>query len=551
MRATSKPISLRTRIGTLAPLLASLVALPVQAQAPAGWPARGSERVYDVRAFGAHGDSISIDTDAINRAIAAAVADGGGTVYFPPGTYSSFSIHLGSNVTLFLEQGATLFAATPGDRDGYDAAEPAPNGYQDYGHSHWHNSLMWGEHIDHVAIVGPGRIDGYGLSRNITRDTPRAGNKVIALKNVRHVLLRDFSVYRAGHFAILATGVDDLTIDNLSIDTNRDGIDIDACRMVRLANTVVNSPYDDAIVLKTSYALGEPRATEDVTVSNSVVSGYAMGSVLAATYLPFTSDSTSRGGPTGRVKLGTESDAPFRNITISNVVFDHSRGLALESVDGAELEDIAISNLTMRHVSSSPLFLRLGARMRGPSGVPVGALRRVTISNVTVFDADPRFPSILSGIPGHPIDDVQLNNVRIVYRGGFTMDEVLHPTGAVARGDVRADTAAGQRTDPYAVPERETAYPEPSMFGVLPAYGFYVRHARGIRMTNVQVSFEQPDGRPAFVFDDAGDIALHQVEAQKPSGAPRFVLRDVDFFRLVDSPPSASVSIRHAHRQSF
>src|SRR5690348_7015817 len=438
MHAPSKSIAFRARMCTLAPLLASLIAASVHAQRPASWPDRGSQRVFDVRAFGAHGDSISIDTDAINHAIAAAVADGGGTVYFPPGTYSSFSIHLGSNVTLFLEQGATLVAAAPGDRlsDGYDAAEPAPNGYQDYGHSHWHNSLIWGEHIDHVAIVGPGRIDGYGLSRNITRDTPRAGNKVIALKNVRHVLLRDFSVYRAGHFAILATGVDDLTIDNLSIDTNRDGIDIDACRMVRLSNTVVNSPYDDAIVLKTSYALGESRATEDVTISNSVVSGYAMGSVLAATYLPFTSDSTSRGGPTGRVKLGTESNAPFRNITITSVVFAHSRGLAVESVDGAELEHIAISHVTMRHVSSSPLILRLGARMRGPFGVPVGALRRVTISNVTVFDADPRFPSILSRIPGHPIDDVQLDNVRIVYRGGFTMDEVLQPTGALARGDV-------------------------------------------------------------------------------------------------------------------
>ena len=132
-----------------------------------------TERVFDVRAFGAKGDSTSLDTDAINRAIAAAAAAGGGTVYFGPGIYSSFSIHLKSHVTLYLERGATIFAASPAERPsapGFDPAEPgAGNEFQDYGHSHWHNSLIWGEDIVDVGIVGPGRIDGYGMNRSVSR----------------------------------------------------------------------------------------------------------------------------------------------------------------------------------------------------------------------------------------------------------------------------------------------------------------------------------------------------------------------------------------------
>ncbi len=513
------------------------------AQAPTG-------HVFDVRAFGAKGDSASLDTDAINRAIAAAAVAGGGTVYFPAGTYSSFSIHLKSNVALYLDHGATLFAASPSDfanSAGYDAAEPGPNEFQDYGHSHWHNSLIWGDDVDNVSILGPGRIDGHGMSRSISRDTPRAGNKAIALRGARHVLFRDFTIYRGGHFGILATGVDNLTIDNLTIDTNRDGIDVDACRNVRIANATVNSPFDDAIVLKSSYGLGEARATENVTITNSMVSGFAVGSVLDATYQPFTSGAPNRDGPTGRIKLGTESNGPFRNITISNIVFDNSRGLALESVDGSQLEDITITNLTMRHVWTSPIFIRLGSRMRGPAGAAIGSVRRVTISNVVAYDADPRYASSITGIPGHPVEDVRLSNIRILYRGGLTMEQVAQQPAEMARTRPRGDSTGG---DVFAVAEQANAYPEPSMFGLLPAYGFYLRHATGIRLDGVQIGFTGDEKRPAFVLDDVHDVEFHGVEAQKSGGAT-FVLRDVDEFRVVHSRPIADKYVRHAMRESY
>ncbi len=384
--------------------------------------------VYDVRAFGAKGDGKNLDSPSINKAIEAAAAAGGGAVNFPAGTYLSVSIRLRSNITLRLEPGATILAAdtVPG-KVTYDLPEPNQwDMYQDFGHSHWQNSLIWGIGLENVSIVGPGLINGKGLTRRSPRvrrvnqpgdrpvtlagqsplgedDDPNVmnglGNKAISLKLSRNVLLRDFSILNGGHFALLATGVDNLTIDNVKVDTNRDGFDIDSCRNVRISNCSVNSPNDDAIVLKSSYALGFARATENVTITNSLVSGYDIGSLLDGTFKRKVSEAPDRDGPTGRVKLGTESNGGFKNITISNLVFDHCRGLALETVDGGLLENVTITNITMRDVTNSPLFLRLGKRMRGPAGTAIGHLRRVNISNIVAYNADARYASIIAGIP--------------------------------------------------------------------------------------------------------------------------------------------------------
>ena len=307
----------------------------------------------DVRAQGAKGDGTTLDTAAFQAAIDATAKTGGGTVTVPAGIYMLGSIHLRSNIHMVLEAGSTLEASK--DPKAYDPPEPNEwNRYQDFGHSHWHNSLIWGEDLENISITGPGLINGKGLTREAGVGV---GNKAIALKRCQNVTLRDFSILNGGHFAILATGVDNLTIDNLRIDTNRDGIDVDACTNVRISNCSVNSPNDDAIVLKSSYALGVARATEHVTITNCFVSGYDIGSLLDGTYKRNVTKAPDRDGPTGRVKFGTESNGGFKNITISNIVFDRSRGLALETVDGGAIEDIAISNITMRDVSNSPLFI--------------------------------------------------------------------------------------------------------------------------------------------------------------------------------------------------
>jgi polygalacturonase len=176
---------------------------------------------FNVRNFGATGDGKSIDSPAINKALEAAAAMGGGTVYVPAGTYNCYSLRLKSFICLYIEQGATILAApTPLDgttTDGYDAAEPQGpwEPYQDYGHNHWHTSLIWGEAIHDFSIMGPGLIWGKGLSRGHQNDKdlpdttkPGVRNKTIALKNCFNVTLRDFSIFKGGWFGILATGVD-------------------------------------------------------------------------------------------------------------------------------------------------------------------------------------------------------------------------------------------------------------------------------------------------------------------------------------------------------
>src|SRR5437764_6932268 len=303
--------------------------------------------VNDVKTFGAKGDGKTLDTAAINKTIDAAAAAGGGTVYFPAGNYLSVSIHLKSNIALHLDQGATIVAADSSNSAKYDPPEPNEwDKYQDFGHSHWHNSLIWGENLANVSILGPGMIWGKGLVRSGTqsrtqqqndalnaaranepktpfgypnpRDAvePGWGNKSIALKNCRNVLIRDITILHGGHFAILATGVDNFTIDNIKIDTNRDGIDVDACKNVRISNCTVNSPFDDGICPKSSFALGYARATENVTITNCQVSGYDEGTLLDGTFRRDYRNQNGTFSPTGRIKFGTESNGGFKNITI-------------------------------------------------------------------------------------------------------------------------------------------------------------------------------------------------------------------------------------------
>ena len=163
-----------------------------------------------------------------------------------------------------------------------------------------------------------------------------------SLKLCRNVVIKDITLYMGGHFALLATGVDNLTIDNVKVDTNRDGFDIDLCRNVRISNCSVNSPQDDGIVLKSSYALGFARPTENVTITNCQLSGYDPGTFLDGTFKRTLERAPDRDGPTGRIKFGTESNGGFRNISISNCVFDRSRGIAIETVDGGPVEDVEI-----------------------------------------------------------------------------------------------------------------------------------------------------------------------------------------------------------------
>jgi polygalacturonase len=465
---------------------------------------------FDIRDHGAKGDGIALDSPAINAAILAAEVAGGGMVLLPPGNYLSFSIRLKSRVTLVLEQGATLIAAEKGPLGGYDLPEErGPQLYQDFGHSHWHNSLIWAEHAEDIAIIGKGRILGRGLTRNgpgtpwskqagerplsmaamPTADIGKLersyaamqgmGNKAIALAHCKRVKLDGFTIFKGGHFALLASEVEGLDIANLDIDTNRDGLDLDCVRRARVERCRVNTPNDDAIVLKTSLGLGRRSTCEDIEIRDCHVSGFDLGTMLDGTRQRTQELSPDRDRVTGRIKLGTESNGDFRRIRIANCRFERSRGLALETVDGGTIEDVLAENIEMADVTTAPLFLRLGARLRGPEGTQVGAMRNVEVRGLKATGIDPRFSAILAGLPGHAIECVQLRDIDLAFRGGFAEPVPANP------------------------PELADAYPEPSMFGPTPAWGFWARYVTGLEVKRLRLSHEGSDPRPPVLLDDA------------------------------------------------
>lgn len=516
---------------------------------------------FDVRRFGATGDGRTLDTAAINRAIEAAHARGGGTVVLPAGNYLSHSVRLRSRVTLQFEAGAVLIAADPppaGEPGGYDAPEAgSSNLYQDFGHSRFRNSLLWGEELEQVTLCGPGRIFGRGLSRGSgrialpvgevaphrpdelpdvleadgspeapardgdeseggpfgypnTRDTLPAGvgNKAIALRGCRHVLLRDLTILHGGHFAILASGCDDVTVENVFIDTNRDGIDIDGCANVRISRCTVNSPWDDGICLKSSCGSGALRPVENVTISDCYVSGFVEGTLFDGSRARLIQH---RGGPIGRIKLGTEASGGFRNIAITNCVFEFCRGLALEQADGAMMENVVVSNLTMRDVMNAPIFIRLGGRLRAPGAKKPGTAERITISNVVAHNVAADHGIFLAGLPGFPIRDVQLSNIQLFSLGGGTVGDAVR-----------------------VVPELVRDYPEPMLFGRLPAWGLFVRHVAGLQLRDLAFHLLGADARPVGQLEDVDVVDLNGIRTAPTAEDSEWVLARATRLRVSD-----------------
>lgn len=487
------------------------------AQAAAGGP-------FNVRDYGAVGDGKTLDSPAINKAIEACAGAGGGTVRIPPGTYLSGSIRLKSNLHLVIEAGAVILGA-PQDLNAYDETEPyALGGYQDGGHCYFHNSLLWGENLTNVFITGNGMINGGGLVRSdglldrmvgfgkfdppVTNAAPpvRLGNKAIALKLCRNVLIRDLTIFHGGHFAILVTGCDDLTVDNVTMDTDRDGIDIDCCRNTMVSNCRINSPNDDGLCPKSTYALGELRPTENLTIVNCQVSGFQEGTLLDGTMKPAR-------GATGRIKFGTESSGGFRNVTIANCTFRSCHGLALEEVDGGLMENISINNLTMMDVRGYAIYITSGKRNRTPGVTTTSRIRNIVISNVIADNVGKMSGIQIMGLPELPVQGVRLDNIRLLSQGG------------------------GSKEDAARVPkELGTGYPEPGRLGTLPAYGVYARHVRDLELSNLHLNFTQEDLRPALECVDADGVEIDNVKAQLAPEVSAGVFEQVKGLVVRNSP---------------
>ena len=491
-----------------------LAGLAVKAQQVIGKQTTGV--FYNVKDYGALGDGKHFDHIGINEAIAACGKAGGGTVVIPAGTYICGSIHMLSNINLLIDAGAIIRGA-PGEAGVYDPAEAfLDSAYQDGGHTYFHNSLIWGEHLHNVSITGRGMIDGGGMTNkdhenngNPTGGSIGTGDKAIALKLCSNILIRDVTIYHGGHFAILLTGCDLVTLDNLTIDTNRDGIDIDCCTNTLVTNCRVNSPHDDAICPKSSYALNKPLVTENLVIANCEVSGFEEGTLLDGTRIP-----AKPGWSNGRIKFGTESNGGFRNCVVSNCTFRNCNGLALEEVDGGTMDNIVVSNITMIDVYHYPIYITLGARNRGPAATTrMGTAKNISITNVIVTGADSLSGIQITGTLGFPVENIRLQNIHITYNGGGTLKQ-------------------GNRI----FPELAKQYPEPFLLGANPAYGLFARHVKGLELSDITFSLSKTDRRAALICSDVDGLEINHFKAPAISGAKTAKFEHVQNLFIERSP---------------
>ncbi len=401
-------------------------------------------------------------------------------MYVPPGEYLSGTLRLRSRVTLHLEAGAALIASR--DDDDFDPVEKLPyETFADPETSDFRFALLQGRDLTQVAIIGAGRIDG--------NRSGRSGPKPIALRQCRHVTIRDVTLLNAGNYNVSLLGCDGVDIQGVTIVNGySDGIDPDCCQNVRIRDCRIES-RDDAIVLKASRALGVRRPTRDVTVSNCHLTTFHNG-----------------------LKLGTESAGDFRDISFAHCTVvgrphawkgELSSGLAITTVDGGTLERVTVSDIRMTNVRS-PIFVRLGERGHGQDVGTSGTLRRISISRLEAVGAT--IASSITGVPGRAASEISLKHIRLTAKGG---------------GEARVAALP--------VPELEKTYPDAYMFWDLPAYGLYARHVEGLDLDGLDLAVDQPDGRPALVLDDVRRARVRALHAMPPADGeqPLLWLRSV------------------------
>ena len=675
------------------------------------------DNVVSILDYGAAaGGNAVTNTNAINEAIKELSQSGGGTVVVPAGEYKMYTIELQSNVNIYLDKDAIIYAALPGV-DGGNFLEPEVNRYvglQDHGHSYFADSLIYGADIENVMIYGEGTFAGsfinketglrhivlsgrdsatpeyrtergYKGSWNPPDDLDQVGpngyfyeggaglntaNKGISLVRTENVILADFDMLNCGHFAIITEGADNVLIENLLIDTNRDGIDIDCTQNCTIRNCTINALQDDAIVLKASYGAGIFMPTANVLVHDCIVSGYDAGSIFAGTFSTDRIVANTTNGPTGRFKLGTEATCGFDQVTAYNILFCRSEGICLESVDGSPLTNIIVDNCYMKNVSSSPIFLRLGDRARYPitgnsteelvnavnnvrldnpewvlpntkdytkypaqryvpaynkeaftlpDGTKVNIVdhenplkintanfaeidgkyyeykwnektenyevnfeapiaeedlgkygnaiatglassANISISNITAKDVDPRYPLQITGMVDSKVQNIILSDISVEFRGGLSMEDATNQR-RISTDWTYAEYMAAPLTqellwmangrtneslipryswntesdtwtaDPFNVPEVIREYPEPVDLGILPAYGLYIRHADGVKINNLSLSYLIEDTRIPIVFDDVQNAELVNVSVEKAENLPDVVEVNNNFKR--------------------
>ncbi|MDZ4845677.1 MAG: glycoside hydrolase family 28 protein [Chitinophagales bacterium] len=457
---------------------------------------------FNILDFGAIADGKTLNTNAIQSAIDAAHENGGGRVVVPAGNFLTGTILLKSGVELHLLEGAILLGS----------ADPTH-----YKTLHKWEALVMAENQENIAITGRGKIDGQGRQLALNVDSlfyagqldstdydfiekrPQCYGRplVIWFLNCKNINVKNVTLRNSASWVQSHNRCENISIDNVWTDSdaywNNDGIDIIDCKNVRITNCIVNTA-DDGICLKSH---SREHYCDNIYIANCTVRSSASA-----------------------IKFGAQSNGGFKNVTIENIkVYDTFRSaIAIECVDGGFLENVLVNNIQAVNTGNA-LFIRLGERIAGST------LKNVTIKNMKVEVAFERpdyaykirgpelpffhntFPSSITGIPGHPVENVALENIEIIYPG---------------RGNNGLANMPLSRLDD--VPEKVAAYPEFSMFGELPAWGFYVRHVDGLTMKNIKLSIAAPDYRPALVFDDVQNLDIKSMNISGDSKPQHIIL---------------------------
>lgn len=474
-----------------------------------------SDGLYNVFNFGAKGDGKTLDTRAIQLAIDRCNKEGGGTVYLHKGCFVSGTIYLKDNVNLYIEAGAVLKAS-----DNLDNFPVKPSKYPSYtGEFVTNKMLIYAEEVKNISISGRGTIDGngdYWIEGPYGSPSFSVRPRIIHMRGCEDIQVRDITLYNSASWVQSYQSCKNLLIDGVSVNSrenkdiekpryidargrNTDGMDIIDCQKVRVSSCFIVSG-DDGICLK---SFSPDEKCRDITITNCVLSTNGSG-----------------------IKIGTETAGGFEDITVSNcVVYDtRAEAIALLTADGANIERVTISNISLRNIKGAAIAIRLGVRNRPytlNAKINKPLIKDIIIQNVQGTRISTDFGCSITGIPGYSVENVILKNINLEFEGEGTI-------------------ADSNRE----IPEHETSYPSGRVFGRIPAYGFFIRHVNNLLLDNVWLRFLKDDHRPAVLCDDVEQLVLKGLKAQGTDLTPELIrLKNTRDVVISQSRPSIQVPV--------
>lgn len=469
--------------------------------------AEATTRTYNILDFGASHDTTVVHTDAINKAIETCSRDGGGKVIIPSGKYMSGTIFMKDNVDLYFENGAYLFAS-----DNYDHFPIQPKAaYRSLKDAGGWSALIFAEKARNISISGNGIIDGRGKGRKgrvqgVAGDCNGRPRNILFI-SCKDVKISDISMYNSALWNQHYLDCEDVIVTNIKVynhaNGNNDGIDIDGCRRFILSNSIIDSD-DDGIVLKSTGVA----PCENIIINNCIVSSFA-----------------------NAIKCGTESTGGFKNILISDCIIKPSShkgqrilkstpsgitAISLEIVDGGIMDGVSVNNILIEG-TECPLYVRLANRARKhieETEIPaVGKMRNIQISNIIAYNTG-NFCSSITGIPGAKIENLYLNNIRFVNKGGLEKGSFRDMK---EKEQKRHDVGVDMYFDKYLasfkdVAEDDKGYPQPTVWRNLPSYGLFIRHVESIEVDNATFSSNGTEPRPAIVAVNVDNLCLNKIK---------------------------------------